>query len=235
MPPERRTRAQRIRRWIIGIALALLLLGTVTSWLVFQHIPRWYQPVHVGVGDVKLVQADLTATSQNFFDQVNGDTIFEFAITDAQLNAWLAVRDTLPVAREWIPPAMEDPFIAFESDRVVLAATARFGSVRTVLSVVAHLAIDGHDLVVRLSDVKGGSLPVPDAVLARLLRDLDTAEGRRSSGLPSAVDLLTGARFPAEFEWANPKRRIRLHDMRIEPGAIHLRIEPLERPHERSR
>ncbi|HOW19818.1 MAG TPA: hypothetical protein PLC79_12350 [Phycisphaerae bacterium] len=216
-----------------ALLVAALLAGGLTGWMLFQHIPAWYAPVQVPAADLQGVKDDLIACNNAFDDRMQAGGVFEFRITQDRLNAWLSAREQMwPAMRKWVPPMMEDPFIGFEPGRVVLAGTVTLGGVRTVLSVRLRLDADDKGLLVRLTEVRAGSLPVPAVLVREPLRQIDahTRNGREAaSKFPLAEDLLAGVHVPAEFVWWADKRHFRVCGVRVEPGAITFRVEPLPR------
>lgn len=233
MGPRRISR-RRLTAWGLGGA-AVVAVGLVASaWVLFQRVPPWYQPAPVPAADLQAVKDDLARFEIGLSERMNGDRPFSFAIAQEQLNRWLAARERMwPPARAWIPPMMDDPFVVFEPGRVLLAGTVTVGGVRTVLNARAEIRIDNAQLFLRVFGVKGGSLPVPDALVREHLRELDARHRRTTAGpamLPSAEDVIVGWRIPAEFVWPNGKRRFRVRDVRIERGTMTFELQPLPRP-----
>jgi len=232
MASDRRTR-RRIAKRVCALLVSVLLLSGLTGWMLFQHIPAWYTPVQVSAADLQGVKDDLVACNNAFDDKMQAGGVFEFRITQDRLNAWLSAREQMwPEIRKWVPPMMEDPFIGFEPDRVVLAGTVTLGKVRTVLSVRVRLDADDKGLLLRLTDVRAGSLPVPAVLVREPLRQFDAhARNSREAApkFPRAEDLLAGVHVPAEFVWWADKRHFRVCGVRVERGAITFRVEPLPR------
>lgn len=214
-----------------GMCLGAVLLAG--AWMMFQRIPPWYRPTDVAAARLQEVKNDLVGTFERFSDLMNGEQPFRFRLTQEQVNAWLAARREIwPPAQRWVPPEMDAPFIAFEADGAVVAATVSLGSVRTVLSATVSARVEADRLAVRVRRVRAGALAVPDAWVRRRLAMLgprgraDAASGR---AVPELAELMGGARLPADYHWPNPKRRFRLVSVRFEPGALVVEIQPLER------
>jgi hypothetical protein len=216
-----------------------VLVGTVV--LLFQHIPGWYRPLRiVGQDEIQAVQYDLTHTLDNFtltLDAATGP--FEYRISEQQINAWLAIREEIwPLSREWLPAGLSDPAISLEEGEVRLAVTYRDGSLKTVASIGFHIEGDSEGVLVQLTDIAGGSLPVPKSWARDELAKLDRGKwpaGRvtryQYSGraMPSLIDLMTEAEFPNEWVWQNGKIPFRIAQLTVEKGAVVLTIEPLPR------
>ncbi len=230
----RRISRRRLTAWALGGAAVVAVGLAASAWMLFQRIPPWYRPTPVPAADLQAVKDDLARFEIALSERMNGDRPFALVITQEQLNRWLAAREQMwPPARAWIPPLMEDPFVAFEPGRVRLAGTVTLGGVRTVLNATAEIRIDSDQLFLRVFGVKGGSLPMPDALVRERLRALDERRRRTAAGpadLPSAEGVIVGWRVPAEFVWPNGKRRFRVRGVRVEPGAMTLDLEPLPRP-----
>jgi hypothetical protein len=232
---DRFSTRRRRRRRIVALTIAGgMLLLAIAGWLSLQHIPAWYNPQPVPAVQLQHVKDDLVATVASLSERMNGGAPFTFRITQAQLNAWLAAREQIwPPAQAWIPPEMENPYVVFRPGRIVLAGTVRWGGIRTVLSAAAAPSVTDAGVTVRLSDIRGGSLPVPDAWVRQQLESLELRQRRRHAEDPATMlplgELLEGASFPAEFVWPNPHRPFRLLDIRVEDGALTLEIQPLPR------
>ncbi|GAG48205.1 unnamed protein product, partial [marine sediment metagenome] len=108
-----------------------------------------------------------------------------------------------------------------------------------------HISDDGRDVAIALTGARSGSLPVPQAVLERLLNPLLDRErvprssrsegwGTTHSPLHSALDdvrsvddFFEGVKVRNRFIWPNGDRPFRIDSIRIDNGELHLRIEPL--------
>jgi len=227
----RNTRRRRALKFAIGLILILLIGLGGAGWLLFQRIPAWYTPTQVAAADLQSVRDDFGGLLTFLGDRISKNRPFELRITQDRLNAWLiARRDIWPRAEEWIPPMIDEPFIAFEPDRVILAGTAELGGIRTVVSASCRLSVDEKGLAVRLFDVRAGSLPVPDAWVGSALGKMSIGSPRRGrSGFlpPAPEEFLTGTHVPPEFLWPSPRRSVRILRIRLERGAITLWGEPL--------
>jgi len=235
----RNTRRRRVLKWTIGIGLILLTGLGLTGWMLFQHIPAWYKPTQVAAANLQSVKDDFGAVFTFLGDRISKDMPFELRITQDQLNAWLiARREIWPGAEAWIPPVIEDPFIAFEPERVIVAGTAELGGIRTVVSASCSLAVDEKGLAVRLFDFCAGSLPLPDAWVADMLRQVEDGAGmsrNHDESLPAPAEFLAGTHVPPEFLWPKPRRHVRIRRVQLESGAITLWCEPPSELHQDSR
>jgi hypothetical protein len=241
-------RARRVRwRWVAGSAAVVVAGALGTLWLLFQHIPSWYQPVLLTPAEADRAKADLTQLSDGLNAAlVQSRSAFEVRVSEERLNAWLAVREEAwPLSREWLPAGLSNPVVVVDHDEVRLAATLRHGSIQTVVSIRLGVAGDEDGIRVRLLDVSGGSLPVPGAWVREHLARLDAGAwpaGRTSphqhghQPLPALGGLLEGVTFPNAWFWSWPlqdRQPFRINRLRAGPGELVFELEPL--PRERSR
>ncbi|GMV98807.1 MAG: hypothetical protein AMXMBFR83_31550 [Phycisphaerae bacterium] len=224
-------------RWVLA-GLAVMLLGcAATLWLLFQHIPAWYRPARIPLAELQRVRDDWLAATDRVNVQLNRATgPFQVTLTQDQLNEWLAVRESIePLSRNWLPPSIQEPMVVLEKGAVRLGATYAGDGVSTVLSVRVVPAREPDGIRIRLDDLSGGSLGLPDFAVRAVLEDLDNRlAGSRSDGERPAVavkDLLDGVLVPNTVRWPGGGSRVRIVDVRIEPGTISVTLERLPRPH----
>jgi len=236
---NRRTRVRWIKRLVVT-ATVLAASAVVTAWMMFQHIPAWYQPIQVLPDDVDPVKDDFIATIDGLSKLLNeSQEPFEYRLTQEQINAWLAVRKEIwPLSRKWLPPSLEDPMIVLDPDGLRLAVLFRRRSLQAVVSARFRVRATSDGLLLHLAEVTGGDLPLPRSqvrkVLARLDRDLwpggrtvHSPLGNRP--LPPLSDLPDGMRLPNEWIWPNGKRPFRITRITFEPGAVRITFHPLPR------
>jgi len=199
---------------------------------MFQHIPVWYQPARVGAADLQRTRDDLVAAVDALSRQFNGDRPFEVRFTQRQVNEWLSARAQVwPAAQRWIPPEIEDPFVAFEPGRIRLAATVCVRGLRTIASATTQIRVEAPGVFLRLLNVQCGSLPLPAAWVPGGLSQFGDSDAPRPDrpDSPTARDLLRGVYLRNEFTWPNGNRRFRLRAIHVEVGAVTVVAEPLPR------
>jgi hypothetical protein len=227
-------------RWFVAGLGVLIVGGLVTGWLLFQHIPSWYQPMRIAPGDVQRVIDDMTRTYDTLsvaLNETHGP--FKFRLTQDQLNAWLTAREGVdPATRDWLPPALSDPMVLLEPDGTRLGATYNSGSLHAVVSAKLAVSADGQGVTARLKDISGGSLSLPGMVIRKGLRAFDkriapkleeagvSAPGRQRIRLN---DLLDGVVLPNVAKLPPEGQRFRVIDIRFEPGAVVLTLERIRR------
>lgn len=232
---------RRLRRVSAG-AVALIAITVCVAWLMFQHIPSWYQPIVISApGDLDRVRQDLSGT----YDRLDAAILYangpvEFRLREDQINAWLAARENIePGTKNWLPAMLSDPFVHVEPDGLRVAATVRREELKTVLS--AHLSFQaGPDaLSLRIGEVRTGRLPVPQKWLRGALSDLtkrlqsvkNEQNGRHSIKTKSSKgsDLHAGINLKNTVVSDFINRPFRIVGLRFEPPEIVATLEPLPR------
>ena len=239
-----RTGRLRWLRWVLlGLGLAALITVAIL-WLMFQHIPSWYRPMAVvpaSDADQRIRNDWLGAIGTLREKLLQEKQSFEFSASQDQLNAWLAVRETIrPQTRNWLPPALSDPFVLIEQDGLRLAATYRSGGVKTVLSARLHIGVEAGGIRVKLTEVAGGSLEMPEAWVRQRLSLLDGRvwpSGKKSPyqlggpPLPPLAGLSEGIVLPNTWVWEEEQLQLpfRITGLRFESGALVVSLQPLPR------
>jgi hypothetical protein len=183
---------------------------------------------------------DLTRTTDTLSERMaHADEPFRIRFRQDQINSWMAAREAIwPLAREWLPPTLSDPFIRFAPDGVRLAITYNNDTLRAVLSAQLLVSAKEDAIRVRLAEVSGGSLPVPTEWLRDELQKIDTGawpagqrlEQQAGPGtIPPLASLLSGADFPNAWIWWDSKRPYKITDFELEPGAVVVTFQPLAR------
>ncbi len=229
-------------KWAMVVAgLAVLVSGT-TLWLMFQHIPSWYRPIAVvPFSDAdQRVKNDWMGAKDRLERRLQNEKLaFEFPVKQDQLNAWLGAREcSWQRSRDWLPPALSDPFVLIEADGLRLAATYRSGGVKTVVSARLRTAVQTGGIRISLDEVAGGSLGVPESWVRERLALLDGRTwpvGSKSPyqiggpALPPLAGLFDGVLLPDTWVWANGQWPFRIVGVRFEPGLLTLHLQPLPR------
>ena len=216
----------------------------VMLWLVFQHKPGWYRPPVVTEPLLQHARTTSAAAADDVSKRIVEAEPFQMVLTDVAVNEWLAALPHLwPDARRSIPPEISDVAVRFEGGRVRVGVLYARGGWRVILSVGLAMAVsrDGQAITVALTDARGGSLPVPRAILERVLSGvLEIAADRplgpgshvktprsASAGLQSVDELFEGVRIRNRFVWPNGDRPLRVDSIEVDGGELRLGIEPL--------
>jgi hypothetical protein len=231
---------RRLKWGAVVVGLAVLVTGT-SLWLMFQHIPSWYRPVVVvPFSDAdQRVKNDWVGANNKLVGGLTNGQAFEFAVEQDRLNAWLGAREcSWQRSREWLPPALSDPFVLIERDGLRVAATYRSGGVKTVVSARLQATVEAGGVRIRLDEVAGGSLGVPESWVRERLALLDGRTwpvGSKSPyqiggpALPPLSGLFQGVRLPDTWVWVNGQWPFRIVGVRFEPGQLVLSLKPLPR------
>jgi len=243
----KRTFGRVVRRgWIASAILTpIALIGT---WLAFQHKPAWYQPVRLDEEGYQLARRDAVATADAISDQIVQGKAFEVVVLDRSVNEWLAALPRVsPEARRAMPPELRDPAVRFTPERIRVGAHFEKSGWQAIVSVDLALRVspDGINLTIALAAVRGGSLPVPRAIVERLLGpllerarrrhndndndddDADSTWGTTFDNLRSTDQLFNGVTIRNRFVWPNGRRPFRIESIRITDGQLRCRLQPL--------
>lgn len=218
----------------------MLLTVCVAGWLLFQHIPAWYEPVEIAPERVQAVRDDLVHTFDTLSEALNETSEpFTCRLTADQINAWLATREEIwPQSRKWLPSFISSPHVAMTEDGLQVAVAFRQRGVRTILNAHLRVRADEEGIHVQLKRVAGGSLPLPPSWVREQLARVDEARypaGQTVDGqlggrtFPYLQNLFDGVVFPGAWLWANGKQPFRVRGLSFGDGFVEIRMEPLER------
>ncbi len=223
------------------IAAAAVALP-VAGWLALRHVPGWYRPLTVPDDQFQRVRNSLTDRFSDISDQMVTRSVFEVSITDQEVTEWLVARGQIwPEADRWLPPWLTHPVVAFLPGRVVLGARVDYHGWRTIAGAHFTVAPNNGGLLLRLTGLTAGALPLPVGTLAEPLEGLVESNRLDPDSLPDefaravtklreggALALLTdGQRLDGPFVWKNGDRPYRIRGVEIGQGWLKVRIEPL--------
>ncbi|UCD29227.1 MAG: hypothetical protein JSV03_01730 [Planctomycetota bacterium] len=227
-------------RWMVTALASAALLWLGTCWMMFQHIPSWYQPILVPPDDLQKVKDDLVAT----FDQLSEKMVkqnqpFDCRFTQDQINSWLAILEQIwPPSRDWLPPSLSDPFVSIDPKGIRLAATYRKEMLKTVIGARLEVGVTATGIMLRLTAVSGGMLSTPKSWIKEKLAALDQSvwpAGKQLKSqygqdkLPNLSDLADGILLPNAWIWQNGKQPFKITNLQLDPGSILITFEPLPR------
>jgi hypothetical protein len=239
----KRTVGRVVRRGSIASAI-LAPVALVGTWLAFQHKPAWYQPVRLDDEGYQLARRDAVATADSISDQIVQGKAFDLVLRDRSVNEWLAALPRVsPEAKRAMPPELHDPAVRFADERIRVGAHYENSGWQAIISVDLALRVspDGINLTIALAAVRGGSLPVPRAIVERLLGpllerarrrhnnndDADSTWGTMLENLQSTDQLFNGVTIRNRFVWPNGRRPFRIESIRITDGELRCRLQPL--------
>lgn len=239
-----RRRGRRVAKLAFGAAASVGLATLVAAWLTFQHRPAWYSPARLNEAGIQQARSEATELADSLGDRMVRGRPFDVVLIDRKVNEWLtALPHCWPEARRSVPSEISDPAVRFDASRVYVGAHCESGGWRAIINVELALGVseDGRSVELALFEARGGSLPVPRAILRRLLDPLLRGVGDASSRsadpagefLPnlgdfgSIDDLFRGVKIRNRFVWGNGDRPFRIDSFTIEDGELRLSIEPL--------
>lgn len=158
-----------MRRWTKRIVIAfavLLVVGSIAGYWAVQQtkvVPEFYAratdrlPIKTREASDRL-QHDV----EKFQSDVGRLGSWDAAFSDAEINAWLF--EELPKRfPRLLSRGMQDPRIAIEDDRVLVAARYQDSRFDTIVSfeVEVELTEEANMLALRLKNLRAGALPMP--------------------------------------------------------------------------
>jgi hypothetical protein len=228
---------RRVKRFILGVLLSLLLIGAAlayTAWRLSWQRPEWYAPP-----DPKDVRIATLADDAEYrlLEQTQkvrpAEEQWTLRLTAAQINAWLSAR--LPA---WIehdanlrwPEQIGTPQVLIDDEGVRIAvpvttgAPASGGTTRTVVATLLPSITSDGRLSLKLTSIALGKVWVPGQPLTRLVNALREAapEFLNDARVQQAIDMLAGKQtLPPDYDLADG-RRVRVKAVRLTNGAIEM-------------
>ncbi|NLX22598.1 MAG: hypothetical protein GXY55_13165 [Phycisphaerae bacterium] len=233
-------RTIRWGRWI-GLGGGLLVLSAlVTGWMLFQHIPSWYQPMAIPPDQRQAVRDDFVGTFDNLSEGlIESRRSFDCRFTQNQLNAWLAAREEMwPASRHWLPRFMKDPHVVIDNQGIRLAVKCRQRGVEMILHARLQAQMEPDGINLRLIAVSAGSLPMPRRLIEDQLASLDGSQwpaGERFSSqignrpVPPLSALFDGIVIPNGWIWQNGEQPFKITGLRFGRGEVVVTFQPLPR------
>lgn len=242
---RRRTERKRLKKWLlIGVPALVGLIGIVCIgvWFSVAHVPAWYKPPYVPEAEYTRVRNSMLETVSDFGDRLVAGEPFELTLTDRQISEWIAVRSELwTEAEDWVPDFLQDPMIAFQPGRIILAARFTKDGWQAIASVHLMFDVTRDELIVHLEEVAAGSFRLPITMIAARLGPVLAAAGQDVDAMPDALAgivrffrekgaveyLKNGVVVDNRFRWQVSKRWLRIRELIIEPGRLRMQVEPL--------
>jgi len=208
----------------VGAVAAIVLVATA-SWLAVARVPSWYRPPHVGAAQYQDVRDDLEVAFNQLNLAMQGDEPFDYVVQEDRLNRWIDAREQIwPGLRQYVPPELQWPVVAFREEGVVVAGIVEIGGVRSVLSVLLSVRAEPDRMIVKLARCRLGAVPVPHWMVRRSLEALSRSAPSDSTGRRG--DLLDGLILVNRFDWPNGARRLRIAAIDVRAGRLVAKIHP---------
>jgi hypothetical protein len=179
----------------------------------------------VGAAQYQDVRDDLEAAFNQLNVAMQGDQPFDYVVSEDRLNRWIAAREQIwPGLRQYVPPELQWPVVAFREDGIVVAGVVEIGTVRSVLSVVLSVQAEADHMVFKLVRCRLGAVPVPHWMVRRFVEAMSHSARPDSPSRPR--DLLEGLALENRFDWPNGARRFRIGAVAVQPGRLVATIHP---------
>jgi hypothetical protein len=160
-------------------ALGFLLLGG--AYQASQSVPDFYQEA-LQAPPQRADQAgdEFEQEVVALHNELRDSDTWELALTDQQVNGWLAT-DLPEKFPGLLPEEAEEPRVAFRDEAIFVACRIDSGKLRAVLSLKLqpYLTDQPNEIAVRVDQVRAGALPIP---LSQVLEQVSVAA--INSGIP---------------------------------------------------
>jgi hypothetical protein len=218
-------------RGAISSACATIVVVLV-FWFALQNKPGWYRPAEldeIGLADAR---REATTAADLFSDQLVRRKPFDFVLESEAVTRWLgAVREIAPEIAGHVPPELSAPAVSFADGATRVGIHLESKGWRIIASALVSAAVSeaGRSIDLKIAELCGGSLPLPRAVVMRVLGGAggDGVKVLQHGDFVTIADLLNGIRIRNEFVWPNGKRRFRIGHIVATDGKLQLRIEPM--------
>lgn len=232
-PGSAPARTGRRRRTVIGVLIGLPVAAIGCVMIVAGlalRTPSWYALPQVTEPDRQRVRNNLLAAEQAMTESLRRGQTFVYQLHQDDLNRWLIMRrEIYPLADEYTPPELTDPFVAFSPGRITLAGRIRYDRWNLLASIdFRHEFRDGR-IVLTADKARCGSVAVPVRYLGLPLdHAIDNRPGRTWPGSPRIWgDLLNGLNVGAKAWWKNGGMDYEVLNAWTEEGVLKFEIRPL--------
>ncbi|MFQ5590337.1 MAG: hypothetical protein ACE5HE_04155 [Phycisphaerae bacterium] len=177
------------------------LAGFVGLWAMFEHRPGWYRPGQADDATARRAQVSAAEFVDSISDQLAGSQGIELIVNASEANDWIASLPRLwPEAARSLPPELSNLAIGFRPGAVHVGGYYTGDGWHSILNVTIALELcnEGSTLIVRLTDVHSGALPIPRAALAKVFGKL-VGKASDASGLDAWNPLAPSARRQREL------------------------------------
>jgi hypothetical protein len=146
---------------IAGLVASLVLIVPGAVWLSLTHKPTFYRALtNVPRAELEGKARHFVASSLQLRNDISNERDWQAVFTDQEVNAWLA-EDLVTHFADQIPPALHEPRVAFNAERITLAFQLDQGPIRTVIWVVARARVpEDNVLALTLEKIRAGVIPI---------------------------------------------------------------------------
>ncbi len=208
---------------ILSIILAILLI--MIGYMSLIYVPDWYQPQHVSQQQQQELTDEITAISREFNNKMQRPNTFEIAISEQQINKFLAGLDLIaPEIKELIPKNVSNPAVQLDNDEMKLGAIVEKDGKRLFASL--NIKISAHDdyLTIDKLKIRIGLWPVPQTVIERYIEKFAKKAGKY---LNDINEILTSRRIPNHFKFPNSDYDFKIKSLKASNGVLYVTIQPI--------
>lgn len=230
---------RRRRRRRVKIALAVLGVVLVGSFLALHRKPRWYHPATITNEDIPQVEASVANVIDAIGDSMVLRKPFDVALSEEQVNEWLAGMPVLATKwdYEW-NQSVHAAAVRFDEGFMRVGVHCERGNWQAILGlqIVPRVSDDGTQLIFQASNVTIGAIPLParwwepavDRELAKLARKWRADRGSSDIVTDTSTEGVRALSIPNRFLWPNGERWFRIGSIKSEAGGtIRIGIVPL--------
>ncbi len=210
------------RLWLyVGLsAAALLVLLLVSLGLALTWRPAWYQPAALDRARLHEDKTALARLQDDISAALNAGREIRVALTEEQVNRWLAARDELWPEALLDAQGVDQPHVSFLDGAARLAVTLRRGAWGSVAGVVCRPELRGEEIRLHFEHTTLGAVPIASGWVDGLLAGVPATAGVRKPGTNTIT-------LPREWTWPNGKRPCRLREFKLSAGRLEFVLEPV--------
>ncbi len=166
---------RHLRGILLGALIALVAAVTALAILLAWQPAFYRQAVAADAGPDVAVRARRMVTKASALHAAltrptaGQSGRWEAAIRDDEINAWLAL-DLPRSHRDWLPPGVAEPRLAFGPRHATVAARVGYGPFAAVASAEFEVVLrDVNQLAIAIERTSVGAIPLPGAAILRAL------------------------------------------------------------------
>jgi hypothetical protein len=214
---------KRLRLTVVFICCGLLLVTAafLGVYCASQYVPAFYDDaLATDESDDEKASDEMLQQATALASDLKKAGHWQAVFTAQQINGWL----TIDLARnhaDALPPPLDQPRVAIEADRVVLACRVTWGHLSSVVTITVEPYLAEPDvLALRIRGVRAGRLPLPlrrvvDQISAVAAHAELNLRWRQANGDPVA---LISFAAPADGKG----KRVRIETLQLADGEVYI-------------
>lgn len=255
-------RLGRKRRIVLLSAVALIIAGLVTAYILASWMPADYQPARLTSAEKDVAMREFRRRLMEFNNEGQKNEPFDWTLTQDQLNRYLDSMDEIAVQggteagsvhRAMESIGLAEPAVVLDNGRVRIVARSLQYKKIVSLDIGLSLDPDGR-LRVSIESARIGRLPMPASLVRSMIERLRGKLSRRLGDVTSApavggldssqvalvlqrvISAIDGEPIPTEMTWRiTTRKRVRVTRIDIADQKLTLHMEHVRRPEEKER